>query len=98
MLTGNLSRSARSAAHGSRELELAFDGTDYRAMTAAVGTHRAHDSEIGDGRAAIVMASPADFGLGRIFEGVSDDSIQARLRIFTDPAGARSWLAEPAAS
>lgn len=73
---------------------LDFDGVGYDVMRGAVENHIAYDAEIGEGRAAVLMGSAADFGRGRIFDGVAKDRIQAHMRIFTDEAAARQWLAE----
>jgi hypothetical protein len=71
---------------------LDFDGVGYDVMKSAVENHEAADDEIGAGRAAILMNSLANYGLGRIFDGVSSSRIQALVRIFTNEAEAREWL------
>ena len=76
---------------------LSFAGTGYSAMVVAVQNHRMHDREIGDGRAAILMAGPADFGVGRIFDALADD-VRAQVRLFLEEPAARAWLVEPRVS
>ena len=72
---------------------LAFDGVGYEIMRGAVDNHLAFDAEIGAGRAAVLMGNAAHYGLGRIFDSVANERISARIRIFTDEAAARVWLA-----
>ena len=74
---------------------LSFSGTGYAAMAAALQNHLAFDRKIGDGRAAILMANPADFGVGRIFESIASDEVRAELRVFLDEGAAREWLTIP---
>jgi len=74
---------------------LSFEGTDYAAMTAAVHTHQLYDREIGPGRAAILTAGPADYGLIRIFDALAGDNVLAQLEAFTDERAARAWLTTP---
>ena len=79
----------RAAFFDHRALE--FDRVGYEVMKDAVDNHRAYDEKIGDGRAAILMSNLADYGVGRIFDGVATQRIQARIRIFTDEVEAREW-------
>lgn len=73
---------------------LVLEGKAFPAISRAADTHRRFDERIGTGRAAIVMPSEDMFGVGRMFEEVTGDAIQARLRIFRDEAQARGWLVE----
>jgi len=74
---------------------LSLSGSDYTTMAMAVQNHRTFDRQIGSGRAAILMASPADYGLARIFDALAADTVHADMRIFLDEDAARAWLAEP---
>lgn len=74
---------------------LSFRGVRFSDIREAADNHRAHDREIGDGRAAIVMKDLADYGVGRMFDGVTADSVHARLRIFLDLEEAIAWLTGP---
>ncbi|MCW8131917.1 MAG: hypothetical protein KIS92_16345 [Planctomycetota bacterium] len=69
-----------------------FEGTDFMTIMSAGEQMRSHDKEIGDGRAAILMKHMGDYGLGRMFQNVTDDKISAKLKIFTDEKEARAWL------
>ena len=74
---------------------LSFSDSDYTTMAMAVQNHRTFDPQIGNGRAAVLMASPADFGLARIFDALAADTVHADLRVFLNEGEARSWLSEP---
>ena len=74
---------------------LSFDGAGYSAMTAAAETHRSFDSRIGVGHTALVMGSLADYGIGRMFDGMVQGGVQSPMRVFTDIASAEAWLAHP---
>jgi hypothetical protein len=72
---------------------LEFGDAGFRAMREAGGNHRDNDARIGNGKAAILMRSPSDYGRGRQFELMTEDEVSARLCIFLDEAEARGWLA-----
>lgn len=67
-------------------------GATFDTMTAASSTHLKNDARIGDGKAAILMGSPAAFGTARQFEILTADKASANLRIFLDQAAALEWL------
>lgn len=74
---------------------LSFSGSDYMTMAVAVQNHRRFDREIGNGRAAVLMSGPADFGMGRIFDALATGTVDAELRVFLEEDAARAWLSEP---
>lgn len=76
--------------------KLTFDGSSAADIGKAADTHRDHDAEIGDGRTALLMATLADYGMGRMFEGRTGDHIHAKLRVFLKEEEALRWLSEPA--
>lgn len=82
----------RSVLFDHRQLE--FGDTGFAAMQRAAENHLAHDVCIGDGKAAILMRSLADYGRGRQFELLTDGRVGAQLRIFRDEAEALRWLLE----
>jgi hypothetical protein len=71
---------------------LAFGDAGFRAMQQAGGNHLGNDARIGNGKAAILMRSPGDYGRGRQFELMVEDQVSATLCIFLDEAEARGWL------
>lgn len=73
-----------------RELDLGQAG--YDAMVRAAAIHRAHEDQIGDGKAALVMGSAGAFGTGRQFEMLLSGETATRLRIFPSLEEARRWL------
>lgn len=73
-----------------RALEL--DETTFETMFRAAQTHRAFESAIGDGRAAIVMGGTAAFGNARQFELLLGDTTASRFNILLDEAEAIRWL------
>ncbi len=75
-----------------RALDMA--GVTYKDMAAARENHQADDAMIGDGKAAIVMRSPSDFGSARQFEMLAQGTVQAHLRVFLDLDAATAWLLE----
>jgi hypothetical protein len=64
----------------------------YEAMIRAAAIHRAHEDQIGGGKAALVMGSAGAFGTGRQYEMLLSGETATRLRIFTDLEEARRWL------
>jgi hypothetical protein len=72
---------------------LSFDEADLRAMYQASGNHLRNDARIGDGKAAILMRSVADYGRARQFELMTAERVAATLCIFLDEAEALDWLA-----
>lgn len=75
-----------------RALDMA--GATYKDMLAARANHQVDDALIGDGKAAIVMRSPGDFGSARQFEMLTQGKVQAELRVFLDLDEAMEWLLE----
>jgi hypothetical protein len=73
---------------------LDFGETGFAAMRQASENHVANDERIGSGKAAVLMRSPADYGLGRQFEMLTDGRVGATVQIFLDEAQALRWLLE----
>ncbi len=74
--------------------QLQFGFTTIGLMARASANHEKNDERIGDGKAAILMKSIADFGRGRQFEMIAADKVSARLKIFLDEESAVKWLLE----
>lgn len=72
--------------------KLQFNSTGYYRMKEASEIHQKYEQQIGDGKAAILMKSLADFGRGRQFEMLIDNKASAKLRIFLDEKEALDWL------
>ena len=72
--------------------ELSVGDSGYAQMMEARENHLEHNDRIGDGKAAIVMGTRADFGRGRQFELLADGRVDARLHVFLDPEEALAWL------
>lgn len=75
---------------------LDFGDAGLAALRVALEHHSAHDADIGDGRAAIVMAEDADFGIGRQFAAIAEDRVSANLQVFREREEAERWLASRA--
>lgn len=73
---------------------LDFGWSGFSAIRQAVENHSANDERIGDGKAAILMKSLADYGRGRQFELLTEGQVGAKLRIFRDESEALRWLRE----
>lgn len=71
---------------------LDFCETDFMTLWTASSQHKDRDARIGAGRAAILMKHLGDYGVGRMFQNISDDKISVRLKIFTDEGAALEWL------
>ena len=71
---------------------LEFGETDVSIFKEASSNHEKNDRHIGDGKAAILMKSLADFGRGRQFELIADNKISAKLHIFLREKEAIKWL------
>jgi hypothetical protein len=73
-----------------RELETdAFSGDDVRSV---VALYRRASEQLGNGRCAIVMSKLASFGLARMWELYSKDTIGLRVGVFRSIDEAREWL------
>ena len=72
---------------------LSFSDANLGAMYQAATNHLRNDDRIGNGKAAVLMRSPSDFGRGRQFEMLTDGRISATLCVFLDEAEALEWLA-----
>jgi hypothetical protein len=71
--------------------ELDFGPAGYEQLRAARDNHLAHEARIGAARSAILMKSTADFGRGRQFQLIVQDSVSADLAVFTDEKAAWRW-------
>lgn len=69
-------------------------GATYATMQEASRNHLLHDTRIGNGKSAVMMASAADFGSARQFEMIVEGQAAANLRVFLDPTAALNWLEE----
>ena len=57
------------------------------------------NERIGDGKMALLMGSPRDFGIARQFEMLTEGKILSQVHVFLNETEAVSWLtAEPAAA
>lgn len=73
---------------------LDFGGTGFAGMREAADNHAANDARIGDGKAAVLMRTPADYGRGRQFEMLTEGRAGARVQIFLEETEALRWLLE----
>lgn len=71
---------------------LDFGGADFPAMVEARDTHKLNDERIGDGKAAIVVKSLADFGVGRMFQSLAENQVRADLQLFQNYDDAVDWI------
>lgn len=69
-----------------------WDGVNFETMFRAVQTHRAFESRIGDGRAAIVVGHGAAVGSVRQFELLLGEGTATRFNVVQDEAAAIRWL------
>lgn len=74
--------------------QLDFGDSGLAAMQEAGETHRAHDDRIGNGKAALLMNTPVNFGRGRQFQLLTEGRVGARMQIFLNEAEAIRWLLE----
>jgi hypothetical protein len=72
---------------------LDFGAAGFPHMSAAGDNHLRRDEQIGAARSAILMRSVADFGRGRQFQLIVDDSVSADIAVFLDEDAAWHWLA-----
>ena len=71
---------------------LDFGDTGLAEMRQAAETHLSNDLRIGEGKAALLMKSLADYGRGRQFELLTEGQVGARMHVFMDEAQALRWL------
>lgn len=69
-----------------------FNGVNYNVINEAARNHIKNNELIGGGRAAILMKSVADFGIGRQFQLLTNGVVSAELHIFQDEKKALGWL------
>jgi len=74
---------------------LDFDSARYEDMLSARDNHFEQEQRIGSARSAILMKSPADYGLGRQFQQLIETHASADLQVFIDEPTAIAWLSRP---
>jgi len=62
------------------------------AMRQAASNMNRFKSQIGSGKAAVLVAKTFEFGKGRQFEMLAEDKSEANIRIFLDESQAVQWL------
>jgi len=77
--------------------DLTFPEPAFSEILAASENHLEFDAEIGNGKAANLMAGDDGFGTGRQYQNMIGDQVSAQIRIFTDEAEAIAWLTGKAA-
>lgn len=71
---------------------LEFGSTDLSVIKGLFSNHESNDERIGNGKAAMLMKSLADFGRARQLELISEGRVSAQLRVFLDEKEAVKWL------
>ena len=61
-------------------------------LRAAAESHKLCNPRIGNGKIALLMRSPHDFGLARQYEMVSEGKILSQIYVFLDEHRAHEWL------
>ena len=69
-----------------------YGDSSFEVMTRASRNQTVHDERIGHGKAALLMKSVSDFGLGRQYEIITDEKVSANVHIFLDENQALRWL------
>ena len=72
--------------------QLDMSRANFRAMEQASESHMHNGDRIGDGKAAIVVRSQVDYGSARQFEMLTENHVNARLRVFMDAGEAERWI------
>lgn len=72
--------------------KLNFRNTTIPLMKKISENHKIYEQQIGDGKAAILMKSLADFARGRQFELLTEHNVSAKISIFMDEAKTLQWL------
>ena len=85
-------RPGRRILYDNRNLDL--DGAKLETMARAADIHVDMKESFGNSRTAVLMGSPASFGVGRQFEALVDQRMDTVVRIFLDEDEAVDWLAE----
>lgn len=75
---------------------LSFEGVSFATIDAAARNHEQEDSQIGNGKAAILMLPGVSYGTGRQYQELTRDRIQVNLNIFLSEQEALEWLAQTA--
>jgi hypothetical protein len=73
-----------------RKIDYSIGGT--AAIKEAGEYHIKNNERIGDGKAALLMKSVTDFGLGRQYELLTDEAVSVNVHIFLDENQALRWL------
>lgn len=74
--------------------QLDFGDSGLAVMQQAVENHRDNDARIGNGKAAVLMNTPVNYGRGRQFQLLTEGKVGARMQIFLNEAEAIRWLLE----
>jgi hypothetical protein len=74
--------------------QLDFGDSGLEAMQRAGETHRDLDDRIGNGKAAVLMNTPVNYGRGRQFQLLTEGRVGARMQVFLNEAEAIRWLLE----
>jgi len=54
--------------------------------------HKRKNLSLGNGKLAFVMKDTCNFGLGRMYQGMTEASVSTKIEIFKDLKSALSWL------
>lgn len=71
-----------------------FLKVDRQELIQAASLHQQNDDAIGRGKSALVMADIGNFGMGRMYQGITDGMVQANFGVFLDFDEALSWLGD----
>lgn len=64
----------------------------FEVMLSAASVNFTNDSRIGNGRAAVVVASRSHYGSARQFYGITDSAVAVRMQPFLSLDAAEAWL------
>lgn len=76
--------------------ETDFTSTARTDLQTASRLHKNNKDLVGSGKSALVMTDGTNFGMGRMYQGMTEPGVATRFKVFTDIAAAKDWIAEAA--
>lgn len=73
-----------------RKTDLLKVGTGH--LKAISDIHQKNNAIIGKGKSALVMKCAGNYGMGRMYQGMTEDHVATEFHVFTDFTSAKEWV------
>lgn len=74
--------------------ETSFLGVSSRELELATHKHSTENQIVGAGKSALVMRDINNYGMGRMYEGMTSPLVDVKFMVFTDMDEAVAWLTQ----